>query len=136
MTKIQIRKMIGANIRFERQSRAMSIDELAEVIELTPGFIGLIERGQRGATTSTLYKISKVFNIPVDQLFVRDKKNENILSAEEDEALSPSLKLKREKISMLVSNMNDVELDFVVGTIRNIRRLRAPFEPDDQPEAD
>ncbi|MCD7904931.1 MAG: hypothetical protein LUG24_05020 [Clostridiales bacterium] len=40
-------KIIGANIHYERQLRNMSIDEAAEMLDMAPFFLGLLERGQR-----------------------------------------------------------------------------------------
>ncbi|MCD8157346.1 MAG: helix-turn-helix transcriptional regulator [Clostridiales bacterium] len=41
-------RLIGMNIRYERQLRNLTIEELSEIIGIAPGFLGLIERGQRG----------------------------------------------------------------------------------------
>jgi len=49
MTKLKLRAIIGENVRNERIARDISIDELSEMIGLTPGFVGLIECGQGGA---------------------------------------------------------------------------------------
>ena len=117
MTKERLRAIIGENVRNERVSRDISLDELAELLELTPGFMGLIERGRRGTTSSTLFKLADVFGIPIDELFYRSQRSS--LSYGEDEI--DARRSKRKKISSLISNFNEKELDFVLLTIRSLR---------------
>ncbi|MCD8214778.1 MAG: helix-turn-helix domain-containing protein [Clostridiales bacterium] len=51
-------KIIGANIHYERQLKNMSIDEAAEMLDMAPFFLGLLERGQREATVANLISFS------------------------------------------------------------------------------
>ncbi len=120
MTKERLRKIMGENIRKERITRNMSIDELAELLELTSGFVGLIERGRRGATAYTLYKLSDIFNIPVDTLFQKPG-TASSLKVEEGKSQTKS---KRNKINSLMSDMNEIELDFVINTIKGVRSIK------------
>ncbi|MCL2399051.1 MAG: helix-turn-helix domain-containing protein [Defluviitaleaceae bacterium] len=61
-------KEIGRRIRELRVSYNLSIDRLAEMLEITPGFLGLVERGERGATIERLTSLSKIFRVPLDYL--------------------------------------------------------------------
>ena len=117
MTKERLRIIIGENIRNERMARNFSIDELAELIDLTSGFVGLIERGQRGTTPSTLFKLADVFGIPIDNFFYRTEDSYLSLSeTSKDET-------NRKKITSLISDFSDIDLDFVVSVIQNLRTL-------------
>ena len=51
-------KIIGSNIRYERKRRGLTIDDFAKVIGMAPGFLGLIERGQRGTSVTNMVAIS------------------------------------------------------------------------------
>ena len=73
INKEQLRITIGNNIRLERLARKISIEELAEQLNLTPGFVGLIERGTRGTSAYTLARLSEIFNIPIDQIFNKSR---------------------------------------------------------------
>ena len=115
MTKERLRIIIGENIRNERMARNISIDELAEMLELTSGFVGLIERGQRGTTSCTLYKLAEVFDISIDTLFYRSEDSALSLSEE------PKGQVKRKKINSLISDFSDRELDFLIAVIKNLR---------------
>ncbi len=72
MSKQNLRAMMGANLRELRVAHGMSIGELAARIKLTPGFVGLIERGKRGITPHMLYVVAKIFDVPEDDFFKDD----------------------------------------------------------------
>ena len=62
---------VGKNIRLIRKSRKISQENLAFMINSARNFIGCIERGEKAPTIYTLYKISKVLDISVDELLMR-----------------------------------------------------------------
>lgn len=116
LEKDRLDEIIGKNIRLERESRRLSRDELAEMMELTSSHMGLIERGERGATAVTLSKLSKAFDIPIDHLFTNP--NKGGLSVREDKDAAPQA--SRKKIQSLMTCLEQEELDFVIHTIKGI----------------
>jgi len=115
LEKDRLDEIIGKNIRLERESRRLSRDELAEMMDLTSSHMGLIERGERGATAVTLSKLSKAFDIPIDHLFTSPKPGG--LSVKEDtDVPSPN----RKKVQSLMTCLNETELEFVVHTIKGV----------------
>lgn len=133
MTKERLRILMGENIRNERMARNMSIDELAELLELTSGFVGLIERGRRGATAYTLLKLSDIFEMPIDNIFAQQ--NKAALSMEEE--APQQNKAQRSKIASLISDLTNQELDFVVRMIKGIKTMNhAHLISEDMEDAD
>ena len=122
MTKQKLRKIIGENIRNQRKLRNLSTDELAELMGLSPGFIGLIERGERGATTHNIMKLSEIFNVPVD----------TFITAGTGEPKKTSVVTKRERIGSLIVDLNDHELEFVISTIKSLKNLRNASQTDNE----
>ncbi|MCL2098815.1 MAG: helix-turn-helix domain-containing protein [Oscillospiraceae bacterium] len=59
---------IGLRIKKLRQENDITIERLCEIINVSPSFIGLIERGDSGISIDNLYKLSQVFNASVDYL--------------------------------------------------------------------
>ncbi len=114
MTKENLRILMGENIRRERTARNMSIDELSGIIGLTSGFVGLIERGKRGATAHTIYMVSQTFEISVDNIFAGTSDRRNEPQAE-------SGGNRRNKIASLLHGLADNELDFIIQTIKGIK---------------
>lgn len=113
--KVRLDKIIGQNIRRERELHKMSREELAEALDLTVSHMGLIERGERGATAVTLEKLSHVFNIKIDTLFAEpDKKS---LSVKENDN---NIAVNRRKVSALLNRLNEKETEFLVHIIKGI----------------
>jgi len=115
VTKEEVRSMVGVNIRNERHNHSLSIEELSELLDITPGFLGLIERGERGATPHNLLKLANVFDSPIDRFFYHDQR----------EAISKSAIL-RKKLTALTTNFTENELDFTIVVIKAMNRLQTP----------
>ncbi|NLY45769.1 MAG: helix-turn-helix domain-containing protein [Tissierella sp.] len=59
-------KEIGSRIRNEREKLGLSREKFSEIVELSPYYIGQIERGDRNMSLDTLIKISSSLNVSVD----------------------------------------------------------------------
>ena len=61
--------------KFGKRLKALRIDhnltqlELAENLDMSPNFIGMIERGERNTTVENVFKISRALNIKPSNLF-------------------------------------------------------------------
>jgi len=64
----ELRRKVGARIRQLRKSKNMTIKELAQQMDITPGFLGMVERGHRGFTNYRILLLSKVLDISVHYL--------------------------------------------------------------------
>lgn len=117
MTKDAVRKAIGTRIRNERLARSMSTDELAKLLSLSPGFIGLIESGRRGATVYNLLRLSNIFDIPVSAFFPDEKENK------EYKAEKSIIGARRAKLSSLVSDLDETEMGHVISTVKEMKAL-------------
>ena len=118
MTKDEFRKTIGENIRRERLQRNMSIDELAELLELTSGFVGLIERGRRGATAYNIQRLSEIFGLNVDKLYISTNASPNATSDD------TSSNVKHRRLMSLSYDLTEKELDFLINSVKWLRQLR------------
>ena len=105
------------DIKRERLSRGMTIEEVAEMLSLTSGFVGLIERGSRGITLLNLCKLSELFAVDIGH-FVYDHADMGNIHDENEEAT-----IRRKKITTLISMLNTEQLDFLVKTIKNMGAL-------------
>ncbi|MBW4674115.1 MAG: helix-turn-helix domain-containing protein [Desmonostoc geniculatum HA4340-LM1] len=62
---------IGKNIRAIRESKGLSQEELAELVEIDRTYIGGIERGERNVASLNLIRIAIALNTEVGKLFPR-----------------------------------------------------------------
>jgi len=68
MSKRDLQKF-GKNLKSLRLERDLTQLELAEILDMSPNFIGMIERGERNTTVENVYKISRALNIKPEELF-------------------------------------------------------------------
>ena len=64
-----IAKIVGQRIRNYRTAKGLSQEELAELSDCHPTYIGQIERGEKNASIESFEKISIGLNVPLSQLF-------------------------------------------------------------------
>ena len=117
--KDRLDAIIGKNIRREREARSLTRDELAEMLELTNSHLGLIERGERGATAVTLSRLSRVLDISIDDLFSASKLVS--YSVQEEFVRCPSQVQK--KIASLTACLRDNEKEFIIHVIKGVLSL-------------
>lgn len=120
--KTDYNKIIGSNIRFERQKLELTIEELSEILNIAPGFLGLIERGQRGTSIRNLCRIADFFSITLDDLVRRDLA---YASENGDKVSEPISEQKSKHLTAvsLIHNLDVDELDFIINSIKNLKKL-------------
>ena len=62
--------LLGERIKFWRQQRNLTQEQLAEIVGVTPGFISLIEIGKRRVSLESLLSICKELEITLNELLV------------------------------------------------------------------
>ena len=68
MTKEELVKRIGLNIRVIRESKGLSIQGLADMLNIEYNNLIRIEKGRTNFTIGTLYYISKALNVNIIDL--------------------------------------------------------------------
>ena len=74
---------IGDKIRIERERFDISREKFAELLNLSPFFVGQIERGERKMSISTLINVSECLHISIDYLIFgeiyNNQENNNLI---------------------------------------------------------
>lgn len=117
-------KIIGSNIRYERKRRGLTIDDFAKVIGMAPGFLGLIERGQRGASVKNMVAIAEFFDISLDDLITKDLSNGG--ADMKDMENTRSAKARR-ALRSLVSSLTEDEIVFITSVIKSMNKMNTGF---------
>lgn len=107
---------IGEQIRYYRNLKNMSQEALALSAQITPAYVGLIERGLKSPTVNTLQKISSVLGISLAELFTPISLKEQYSS----EIRSVDI----ERIIYSLNKLNDDELSMITQIILNIIKLK------------
>ncbi len=83
---------LGNRIRFYRKQKHLSQEELAELCDFHPTYIGQLERGEKNATLESVNKLSRGLGISLDELL---KDIDTINSSSENIALEVYHKLMK-----------------------------------------
>ena len=117
-------KIIGSNIRYERKRRGLTIDDFAKVIGMAPGFLGLIERGQRGTSVKNMVAIAEFFDISLADLITMDLSNGG--ADMKDMENTRSAKARR-ALKSLVSSLTEDEIVFITSVIKSMNKMNTGF---------
>ena len=68
MSKRDLQKF-GKRLQSLRLDKNLTQLELAEILDMSPNFIGMIERGERNTTVENIFKIARALGIKPSVLF-------------------------------------------------------------------
>lgn len=68
MSKRDLQKF-GKKLKFLRLEKGLTQLELAEILDMSPNFVGMIERGERNTTIENIFKIARALGIKPSNLF-------------------------------------------------------------------
>lgn len=94
---------IGERIRKEREKSRLTRENLAEMLDLSPLYIGQLERGERQMSLDTLVKVSDHLHIPTDYLIYGS---------------TPDLEKELSRISALLNRCSKNELSLIEEIIK------------------
>lgn len=68
MSKKDLQKF-GKRLKSLRLDKELTQLELAEILDMSPNFIGMLERGERNTTVENVFKIARALGIKPSNLF-------------------------------------------------------------------
>ena len=117
VSKTDLRIKVGNNVRILRTERGLSIDVLARLLDITPGYLGLIERGERGTNALTLVKLSKLLEVSVDYLLSDSGK-------ESPHKADTAIDIKLKNLVTLTSGYSEADLDFILDVVKGYSQVK------------
>ena len=106
MLKSAILKILGTKIREERIKKGWTIEQLAESINLSANFLGLVEHSKKSISIENLCKISELLEVTTDSLL-----KEYVQTTED----------KANILKMLADDLSEEEFSFIVDTIKSVK---------------
>ena len=92
--------MIGAKIREKRKELGLSLKELAEKTDLTPGFLSQLERDMVDPSITSLRKIAKSLNVAVFYFLMSEDMPKPVVRKDERQTLTfPDTKINYQLLS-------------------------------------
>ena len=98
-------KSIGERLRNEREKFGLTRESMADLVNLSPVYIGQLERGERQASLNTLMKVSDCFNVSTDKILKGDSEN---------------IKLKTKNVISILEECSETELELIEKIIRTL----------------
>ena len=108
--KVDKRKL-GKQIKMVRTSKRMTREELAEMIDVSPTFISLVETGTKALSLSKAIELADVLKVSMDVLF-----QDNRLQQEESDIA---------EAAFLPQGCNSYEKEVIVDTIFALKTICA-----------
>jgi transcriptional regulator with XRE-family HTH domain len=65
-------RRLGQKLRVLRTQRGITLQELADALAVTNGYLSLIENGKREPRATLLFKMSRILNVSTDHLLDDD----------------------------------------------------------------
>ena len=103
----------GSRIRELRTERGLSQEQLALTADITPAYLGLVERGVRNATVRVIERLCRAMNVSLASFF-----------SMEDTPV-PAVDETEQQILGQLSVLTDEEKSAVLQTVKSILQLRA-----------
>ncbi len=66
--KLRHRRILGENIRTKRKGAGFSQEKLAEKADLSPNYIGYVERGDQTISVDSLSRIAAALKVSLEEL--------------------------------------------------------------------
>ena len=66
-------KNLGLSLKNIRKQRGYTQENIAEIVNIHPTYVGKIESGKANLSTMMLYKISKALKVNLPEIFSFDK---------------------------------------------------------------
>ena len=96
-------KRIGETLRELRENRHLPLRTVAAYLDIDQAILSRIERGQRKASRAHIIKLSKFFNVDVNELLVAWLSDKVIYALADEDMAMDALKVAEEQIKYLIT---------------------------------
>lgn len=104
--------LIGKRIRSQRKRLGLTQEALAEILDISPAYLGQIENGRRGVNLENLIELSKALGVTLD--YLAGDYLENQLSQE---------KMREEQWLRLLEGLSPQEADTLIQLVKTMRPI-------------
>ena len=98
-------RYIGENVRTARLNKGLTIEQLAELADISDSYLGVAERGTSGFSVEVIIRLATILDVTTDSLLMENAPSNK-----------PSSKL--DTLATLLSQCSDNELDYVTDFVK------------------
>lgn len=74
---MKLKTILGKNVKYHRYRKKLTQEKLAEILNVSPNYVGRLERGQHSPSLDKIELIAQALNIKAFELFLeRDDFND------------------------------------------------------------
>ena len=99
---------IGQKLKAERERLGCTQEQVAEAIEITPAFVGHIERGERSMSLEKLIKFCNFYHVTIDYLL--------------SDTLPPREEITGNRIAFLLKDKNPKQQAAILDMVKTLTR--------------
>lgn len=103
-------KEVASRLKALRKQNHLTIEKLAEMVNVSTSFIGLIEKGESGVSLENLYKLAQIYGCSLDYLVAGEDS--------ENRAVDSPMSM----VGTALHGCNDEEIVFFADLARFLRR--------------
>ena len=104
-------KALGQAIKEARNSKGMSRNQLADMMNIAPRYIASIENSGQHPSLQIFYELVTILDVSVDQYFFPDKETDK--------------STKRRQLESLLDEMDDKDLIIMTATANGIQKSKS-----------
>lgn len=67
---MKLKTILGKNVKYHRYRKNLTQERLAEILEVSPNYVGRLERGQHSPSLDKIERIAKALGIKAFELFL------------------------------------------------------------------
>ena len=67
---MKLKTILGKNVKYHRYRKKFTQEKLAEILKVSPNYVGRLERGQHSPSLEKIENISKALDIKAFELFL------------------------------------------------------------------
>lgn len=97
-------KPIGRRIKLAREAKKLTQEQLAEIVDLSPMHVSVLERGQKPPKLETMIKLANSLSVSGDFLL--------------QDVITPSKAIPATEITLLISSLPENEQNRILQSVR------------------
>ncbi|MDR1532910.1 MAG: helix-turn-helix domain-containing protein [Clostridiales bacterium] len=103
-------RYVGENVRSARLNKGLTIEQLAELADISDSFLGVAERGTSGFSIETIIKLARVLGVTTDSLLLENVQGRGSSS-------------KADTLAAILAGCTEDEIAFMIEYVKLCKKM-------------